>query len=332
MRDGKNVRIYSVLGLAGMAIGAIVLSRRRRRSNALGEDRQPEGKQSRDATREPPGRAEHGNAPIQGYVALPDTNRDIPAVVVTTRPDPPSEPGDQFPASVPPREPVREEALKPEPQIVPLETKASETPELARVSSSMAAGQRTHQWIQTGCAVLAVFLIVFFGVRLSRRLQALTEAQHGSESATVASQELTRTEQRAWVGMMEAVPLPLRPDGGGFTIKVQNTGKTPAVDVRLSAVIGFADNESLNEAEIPNAGLVTPLGTLLPGAAYTTDVLFRTSPAAVRALANHQHRAVGLLWISYTDVFKTSHSSRTCFYWYSDLKAVKPCEAFNEMK
>jgi hypothetical protein len=131
--------------------------------------------------------------------------------------------------------------------------------------------------------------------------------------------------------VMDAVPLPLLPNGGGFTVKVQNTGMTPAFDVQLSAVITFADSEKPSETETPNLGAVTPLGTLLPGAAYTTDVWFRTSPEAVRGILDHQQRAVGFLWISYTDVFKTPHSSRTCFFWNPDLKSVKPCETFNEM-
>ncbi len=156
-------------------------------------------------------------------------------------------------------------------------------------------------------------------------------SQHANQSAALASQQLLRTEQRAWVGMMDAVALPLRPDGGGFAVKVQNTGKTPAFDVQFSAVIIFSDSEKLGEARAPNQGVVTPLAPLLPGAAYTTNVMFRTSPEAVRALVNHEQRAVGWLWMSYTDVFKTSHASRTCFYWYPDLRSVQPCETFNEM-
>jgi hypothetical protein len=35
--------------------------------------------------------------------------------------------------------------------------------------------------------------------------------------------------------------------------------------------------------------------------------------------------------MTYTDVFKTPHSTRTCFYWYPDLKNVKPCEMLHEM-
>jgi hypothetical protein len=199
--------------------------------------------------------------------------------------------------------------------------------QVASTSPPAASWSRRHPWIQTGCTVLMVMLVACFGVTISRRLQALTEAQHANQSAALGSQQLLRTEQRAWVGMMDAVALPLRPDGGGFAVKVQNTGKTPAFDVQFSAMIIFSDSEKLGGAEAPNQGVVTPLGTLLPGAAYTTNVLFRTSPEAVRALVNHEQRAVGWIWMSYTDVFKTPHASRNCFY----LSSVQPCETFNEL-
>jgi hypothetical protein len=198
------------------------------------------------------------------------------------------------------------------------------------VSSPAAKRIRTQLWIQTGCTVLILIPVFFFGITLTRSLTALIQAQRDSQSAALASQQSFRTGQRAWVGMIDAVPLPLRRDGGGFTVRIQNTGMTPAFDVQFSAVITLAGSEPLAEAEGPAA--VTQLGTLLPGAAYATDVLFRTSPEAVGALVKHEQRAVGWLRMTYTDEFKNPHSSRNCFYWYPDLKSVKPCEAFNETK
>ena len=331
MRDVKDVRIYSVLGLVGLAIGAIIFSRIRRRSNVCAQDWHPERGHSGDGSGELDGRPEQNNPPVHDYLPVADTNRHVPAIVASSRVLPSTRSEAAFPAYIGTQSSFNKEEHQSERRIVRVETKISQAMELTSVPGPTAAWYRMHHWIQTGCALLVVILVVFFGVTLSRRLRALTEAHHGSQSAALALQQLTRTEQRAWVGMMEAVPLPLRPNGGGFTVKVQNTGKTPAFDVQFSAVITFADNEKLSEAETPDMGHGTPLGTLLPGASYTTDVFFRTSPEAVRALVNHQQRAVGLLWMGYTDVFNTPRSSRTCFYWYPDLKSVKPCETFHEM-
>jgi|GEM_PF-3708999 len=331
MPDEKSVRIYSALGIAGLAIGAVLFSRTRRRSDVRVQDWHPERNHLGVDSGGLAGRPDQNNALVHDYPPVAGSNLHAPAIVPSYGALPLPRSDDNFPARVMLYAPGNNQQREPERQTVRFETKTSHALEISTVPGPTPAWYRVHSWIQTGCAVLVVILVVFFGVTLSRRLQALTEAQHGSQSATLTSQQLTRTEQRAWVGMMDAVPLPLRPNGGGFTIKVQNTGKTPASDVQFSAVITFADNDKFNEAETPNMGAMTPLGTLLPGAAYTTDVWFRTSPEAVRALLNHQQRAVGLLSMTYTDVFKTPHSTRTCFYWYPDLKNVKPCEMLHEM-
>lgn len=306
-------------------------SRTRRRSDVRVQDWHPERNHLGVDSGGLAGRPEQNNALVHDYPPVVGTNRHAPAIAASSRAIPSTRLEDVFPACVVANTSSNKEEHEPERQIVRFETKTSQSLELTSAPGPTAAWYRMHHWIQTGCAVLVVILVVFFGVTLSRRLQALTEAQHGSQSAALTSQQLTQTEQRAWVGMVDAVPLPLRSNGGGFTVKVQNTGKTPAFDVQFSAVITFADNEEPREAETPNMGAMTPLGTLLPGAAYTTDVWFRTSPEAVRALLNHQQRAVGFVSMTYTDVFKIPHSTRTCFYWYPDLKNVKPCEMLHEM-
>lgn len=332
MRDEKAARIYRMLGLAGLAIGAVLFSRIRKRPSLRVQDRRAEGRRSQVEAGESAGRTpEPNHAYLHHHPAVATTMPKVSGSVASPLPPASTRPDDLLPASVERNRSRNDEKDEPGGQMVLVKARTSQALEHTGVAVPKAARHRMHDWIQTGCAVLAVVLVVFFGATLSRRVRALTEAQRSSQSAALASQQLTRTEQRAWVGMMEAVPLPLRPDGGGFSVKVQNTGKTPALDVQFSAVITLADAEKLSNAEASDKGVATPLGTLLPGAAYTTEVLFRTSPEAVRALVKHEQRAVGWLRMTYTDVFQTPHSSRTCFYWYPDLKKVQPCESFQEM-
>lgn len=326
MRDEKDLRIYGALALVGLAMGAMFFSQKLRRSNGRRQCWLAERNDSRADSG-----LEQDKSPVQDHGPATDTSPDVSAVGGPSPALRSTQAEVDFPAAVVTHASGNNEEHLAERQIVRLETTTSQASELASVAAPTAAWYRVHDWIQTGCAVLVVILIVFFGVTLSRRLQALTEAQHDSQSASRAAQQLTRSEQRPWVGMIDAVPLPLRPDGGGFTIKVQNTGLTPAYDVQFSGVIMFADNDSLSEDQIPEMAVMTPLGPLVPGASYTTGIFFRTSPRAILALVNRQQRAVGVLRMTYTDAFKTPHSSRACFYWFPDLKTVKPCETLNDI-
>ncbi len=144
-------------------------------------------------------------------------------------------------------------------------------------------------------------------------------------------QQGMQTDQRAWVGLTEAVVQPLTASGGGFTIKLQNTGKTPALDLQISDIITIEDINQLADLEEPNMTALSSAGTLMPGAVYTTDVWFKTSPDAVSSLTHDQLGAVNFIRLTYKDVFQRPHSTKVCFYWRSGLSRVKPCDGYNEL-
>ncbi|MGA9564804.1 MAG: hypothetical protein WBS19_04695 [Candidatus Korobacteraceae bacterium] len=329
MREGKRSRIYGVIAIAGVATGAVsfALSRYRRKVRELewhADTNHPVADWKASM-----GGPDPNHALVHNKLAGSHADRPEAAIVPCSPSLSLTQAEELIPAPVGAGASRKEEERQPEREVLPSEAGTSQGLKFSNGPSSAAMQNLWQSWIQTGCALI-VILVVWFGVTFARRLTTLIEAQRDSQSATLASQQLSRTEQRAWVGMMDVVPMALRSDGGGFAVKMQNSGRTPAFDVQFSAVITIAENETLMKAE--GGGPVTPLGTLLPGAAYSSDVLFRTSPEAVGALVQHRQRAVGWLWVTYTDVFETSHSSRSCFYWYPDLKSVKPCESFNEMR
>ena len=124
---------------------------------------------------------------------------------------------------------------------------------------------------------------------------------------------------------------PLSPNGGGFTITLQNTGKTAALDLQVSAGVTVEDDDQPAGLQEPSMTARRFLGTLMPGAAYTTDVWFKTSSDAVSRLKRDRVRAVNFIRITYKDVFQRSNAAEACFYWRSSLSAVKPCEGYNEL-
>jgi len=329
MREAKHLWSYGAIAVAGAAFGAVSLALSRRRPNVREQLRHPGTDPPPDDLKESVGGPERNGARLRDDFAAGCTDSRSEAMLTSALGLPLTPAEELLPEPIGARPSGKQgHHGRPEPGSVRSGTGTSQVFESSNVPSPAAARNRMQNWIQAGCTGLILILVVFFGITLTRSLSALIAVQRDSQTAALASQQLFRTEERAWVGMVDAVPLPLRNDGGGFTVRIQNTGRTPAFNMQFSAAITLAGSEPLTESEGPAA--VTQLGTLLPGAAYATDVLFRTSPEAMGALVKHQQRAVGWLRMTYFDEFKNPHFTRSCFYWYPDLKSTKPCEAFNE--
>ncbi len=189
---------------------------------------------------------------------------------------------------------------------------------------------RAVAWITAVAALIAALAVFGFGISLHRQLGKIRgELSELSEARLAALQDEMRTDQRAWVGLTEANVHPLTATSGGFTIKLQNTGKTPALDVQIADVATIEDADQTTQLQEPTA--TSSAGTLMPGGVYTTDVWFTTSPDAITALTHDRLRAANYLHVTYKDVFHRSHSTKVCFYWSKSLPRVKPCDRYNEM-
>jgi len=190
---------------------------------------------------------------------------------------------------------------------------------------------KAMHWIIAVGAMIVAVAVVCFGVDFREQMKKMNAQLTRSETTMLALQDGVRIDQRAWVGLMEATPQPLNGTGGGFTIKLQNTGKTPALDLHISDVITVEDIDQAGEPKEPDTPARNSAGTLMPGGVYTTDVWFQTSPDAVSSLAHNQMRAVNFVRVTYKDVYQVPHATKVCFYWHSSLPRVKPCDGYNEM-
>jgi len=190
--------------------------------------------------------------------------------------------------------------------------------------------RRVTSWITAVGALVAAVAVLCFGISFERQLGKLhTQLIESSEASTRILQEGMRTDQRAWVGLTEATVHPLTANGGGFTIKLQNTGKTPALDLQVADVATIEDNDQSGPQQEPN--VTASAGTLMPGAVYTTDVWFTTSPDAVSGLTRDRLRAANYVYVTYKDVFQKTHATKACFYWRKSMARVKPCDSYNEL-
>ena len=197
------------------------------------------------------------------------------------------------------------------------------------------SGSRFVEWVMAlALACIAVTSVIWAftlhkEVLLLRSNNALLVER--SEAATRAAQESMRTEQRAWVGLVEAVPQPMNATGGSFLLKLQNTGKTPAKDVRISGMVKLEDLQHFTDNASTTSLPEYAAGVLMPGATYTATLPFQGTPLMMGNLFRDQTRATNYAYISYKDIFDRVHKTRVCFYWYGSLRAVKSCEDSNDM-
>jgi hypothetical protein len=190
---------------------------------------------------------------------------------------------------------------------------------------------RAWHWFTVTAASILVIVVAYFGIAFEKQTKKAPLLMTRSETARRIMQERFDAERRARVRLTEATVQPLSPDGGGFTITLQNTGETAALDLQVSAGITLEDDDQPAGLQKPNITAHCSAGTLMPGAVYTTNVWFRTSSDAMYGLTHDQLRAVNFIRISYEDVLQRSNAAEACFYWRSSLSAVKPCEGNNEL-
>ena len=190
---------------------------------------------------------------------------------------------------------------------------------------------RAAEHITLAFAVIAIVTVTVSVVALQMQAQKLAAQVAQSEAAMKGLREQIRTDQRPWIGLTETTVQPLTRTGGGFTIKLQNTGKAPAVDLRISAAVRVEAMRQAADLRAPDFASGDSAGTLMPGAAYATDVWFNTSPDAMSGLARDELRVVNFVRVTYKDVYEGLHTTNICFYWNGSLSRVKLCDGYNDL-
>ena len=189
---------------------------------------------------------------------------------------------------------------------------------------------KAAEHITLAVAVVAVAAGTFSAVAFQKAQQLAAQLTQ-FEAALKDVRAQIRADQRPWIGLTEATVQPLTRNGGGFNIKLQNTGKTPAVDLRISAAVRVEDIAQAADPQALDPVSGDSAGTLMPGAAYATDIWFKTSPGAMSALARDELRVVNFVRVNYKDVDGGLHATKICFYWNSSLSRVKPCDGYNDL-
>ena len=192
---------------------------------------------------------------------------------------------------------------------------------------------RATDWMIAVSMVVLSLAAVYYVVTTNRYYRSQYQSMANSLQASLsAAEESMRSEQRAWVRLQLPTAYPLSREGGGFAIKLQNAGKTPARNVLITDYVAIEDLDQLSGLQEAASHRSIVAGTLTPGDEFDTSVWFKTSPEGISSLAQGKVRAVNYSLITYEDVFHHKHTTQSCFYWHGGMQTPLTCERFNTVE
>ena len=98
----------------------------------------------------------------------------------------------------------------------------------------------------------------------ARRVAPVSSDSNSTSSAM--AQQARRDDQRPWVDLLLTMPEPLTSMGGGFAIRLHNSGTSPAYEVRIHDIIRIEDSSEKPAFPLTEDSPAVAEGTLLPGA------------------------------------------------------------------
>ena len=187
---------------------------------------------------------------------------------------------------------------------------------------------RMVYWILTLSLLAIALTCAYYSVASGRR--PVSPGGSDFDSMRVAMpQQVPREDQRPWVGLLLTMPDPLTSMGGGFAVRLHNSGTSPAFEVRIHDIIHIEESSEKPAFPVIDDAPALAEGTLLPGAEVGTHVAFRTSPATIAALRDGGARVVNYLLVTYEDSSHQPHRTQQCFSWSPGRQSPTPCDTDN---
>lgn len=180
-------------------------------------------------------------------------------------------------------------------------------------------------WITAVC-LLVIAISSLYGVVMIRRWSAGPSIGELTSKYAATTREMLHMDQRPWVGLSRATLHPLDAAGGGITIQISNTGKSPALNVRIQHVIRVVEYDEEPDRTVVDTAPVQAAGMLMPGSEFNANGWLRTSPAMVEAIRSGKARPVSVLLVTYDDIYQQSHSTQQCFFWRAGQDLLLPCK------
>ena len=152
-----------------------------------------------------------------------------------------------------------------------------------------------------------------------RNMAAMEASNQQSRAALDASIEASRNDQRAWLGIVDLrlEKEPIANEDMKITFTIQNTGKTPAVNVRSTELLAIQPTEP----DVPDWSQITATSNAIvfPGSTIKDvgiPLLGVTITSQILTLYNVLRVTPNAIWIrarmDYEDVFGRHHWIQTC--------------------
>ena len=170
-------------------------------------------------------------------------------------------------------------------------------------------------WIQAISTVAIVFIIAFYTYYARQQVKETGRAIARTDASI-------KLDQRAWIGVTSVSGKPEVGKQLAITVTFQNTGKTPAKNTNIAAVVEPAHENKAPDFTLEkrvrreSKGLVTPQGETFS----TLVIVNEDSPsgelndAALKDITEGELRIYAHGIVEYDDVFGTHHWATYCFY------------------
>ena len=175
-----------------------------------------------------------------------------------------------------------------------------------------------------GLGILAILVaVIYLNWQFRRESYALSDLSTSTSKLASALSADQKLEQRPWVNIVDMSPQPLAVAPGAFNVFLQNSGKTAALDVKISGTA------QLTGTDIPANQAVAPVkrdaGSLFAGSQFKTVLDFRPSPAVLAQLYRGRGHLEIHVDVSYKDVLQASHVSQACWSWQPAFRQMEAC-------
>jgi len=176
--------------------------------------------------------------------------------------------------------------------------------------------------------VVVAFIYLGQLKEMSRSTRAAQDAARAAENSAAHSKqsldaaiEQNRLDQRAWIGI-EDVKAPDAISAGPpivFAVNIKNSGKTPALNLKMFTIIGRAyPPDELNDLDFQAADTGSNYahapGTMMPGTFAHVLVQTEHPMTETRVADIRSGKEVIYIWgtIRYEDIFQHQHATKFC--------------------
>ncbi len=184
-------------------------------------------------------------------------------------------------------------------------------------------------WI-IGIGVFTMLMgLLYLNWQLRRQSHALNDLSNSTSKLASALSDNRKLEQRPWVNIADVVPRPLAVASGAFNVALQNSGKTAALDVKISATA------QLTGSDVSERQALTPVsrdaGSLFAGSQFRTVLDFRPSQEVLAQLYRGRGHLEIHIDVTYKDVFQDPHVSQACWSWQPAFRQMEACPGYGSV-